>query len=132
MISIPKTARKYSHLGLHSIDAMLAPTVAAPASPPIVSEIKVGFSDIDAKTEGSGPPPPSARRTSGAPASSRSITSVTTLARTAHKGGAVILSRRVLLGRVRSGASQWTVKSLRSVLDERNFRLWTVKSPSAV
>jgi len=58
MISIPKTARKSSYLGLYSIDAMLAPTVAAPASPPIVSEIKVGFSDIDAKTEGSGPPPP--------------------------------------------------------------------------
>ena len=57
MISIPKTARKYSHLGLHSIDAMLAPTVAAPASPPIVSEIKVGFSDIDAKTEGVGAKP---------------------------------------------------------------------------
>jgi hypothetical protein len=100
MISIPKTARKSSHLGLYSIDAMLAPTVAAPASPPIVSEIKVGFSDIDAKTEGSGPPPPSARRTSGAPASSRSITSVTAPARTAHKGGAAILSRGVLPGRV--------------------------------
>lgn len=104
MISIPKTARKYSHLGLYSIDAMLAPTVAAPASPPIVSEIKVGFSDIDAKTEGSEPSPPSARRTSRAPASSRSITSVTAPPRTAHKGGAAILSRRVLPGRVPSGA----------------------------
>ena len=67
MISIPKTARKSSYLGLYSIDAMLAPTVAAPASPPIVSEIKVGFSDIDAKTEGSGPPPPFPRGVPVAP-----------------------------------------------------------------